>query len=392
MYLCKKNEENIQMITRILEQELKNYFFKRKAIILLGPRQVGKTTLIRKLADEFDAPVLYLDGDEVTVRNMLGTADSGKIKQSIGNYKIVVIDEAQRIDEIGLVAKIIVDQFKDVQLVLSGSSAFELTQKMNEPLTGRKFSFQMWPVSWTEFEMFTGHIKSEQELENRLLFGFYPDIIMQEALQERLILELTDSYLFKDILMYGNIRKPEILHKLLQALAWQIGHEVNYKELGDLVGVDSKTISYYIDLLEKTYVIFKLSPFSRNLRNEIKSSKKIYFYDNGIRNALIGDFAPIARRNDIGALWENFVISELVKQNSYQNKKSNLYFWRTKQQQEIDLIEEHKKTLKAYEIKWSASKKVHFSKTFTGNYKAETYVINRENFRTFIAHKDVGGK
>jgi predicted AAA+ superfamily ATPase len=195
---------------------------------------------------------------------------------------------------------------------------------------------------------------------------------------------LQASSLFKDILMYSNIRKPEVLHKLLQALAWQVGSEVNFKELGDLIGIDSKTVSLYIELLEKTYVIFKLSSFSRNLRNEIKSSKKIYFYDNGIRNALIGDFAPLVNRKDIGALWENFVISERIKQYSYQNKKTNLYFWRTKQQQEIDLIEEDNKVIKAFEIKWSATKKVNFSKTFTDTYPSETFVIHRENFREFV--------
>jgi len=372
------------MIPRIIEQELKKYFFKGKAIVLIGPRQVGKTTLIKKIVNEFDETALFLDGDDNTIRNMIGIAESSKIKQVIGNHKIVVIDEAQRINEIGLVAKIIVDQFKEVQLVLSGSSAFELTQQMSEPLTGRKFTFHLWPISWQEYEAFAGYVKSEQELENRLVFGFYPDIIMQEKMQERLMAELTDSYLFKDILMYSNIRKPEVLHKLLQALAWQVGSEVNFKELGDLIGIDSKTVSLYIELLEKTYVIFKLSSFSRNLRNEIKSSKKIYFYDNGIRNALIGDFAPLVNRKDIGALWENFVISERMKQHSYQNKKTNLYFWRTKQQQEIDLIEEDNKVLKAFEIKWSATKKVNFSKTFTDTYPSETFVIHRENFREFV--------
>lgn len=372
------------MINRGIEQTLKKYLFKGKVILLIGPRQVGKTTLIKKIVNELDSDVIFLDGDDNSIRQMIGIAELAKIKQVIGNHKIVVIDEAQRINDIGLVAKLIVDQLKDVQLILSGSSAFELAQQMSEPLTGRKFTFHLWPISWQEYENHVGYIKSEQELETRLVFGFYPDIIVNDDIKERLIMELADSYLFKDILIYSNIRKPEVLYKLLQALAWQISNEVNYKEIGDWIGIDSKTVNLYIEILEKAYVIFKLPSFSRNLRNEIKTSKKIYFYDNGIRNALIGNFSPLTNRMDIGALWENFLISERMKLNSYNAKKVNLYFWRTKQQQEIDLIEEDKGLLKAFELKWNASRTVHFSKTFTETYQASTHVIHRENFREFL--------
>jgi predicted AAA+ superfamily ATPase len=372
------------MIARNQESNLKALLFKGKVIILIGPRQVGKTTLIKNIANQSGLDFLFLDADDSVTRQLISQPDTTKLKQIVGNYPLVVIDEAQRINEIGLIAKIIVDQFKDVQLILSGSSSFELTQQLNEPLTGRKFTFHLWPISWNEFENHVGFVKSEQWLETRLIYGFYPDVIVQDDLKERIIKELADSYLFKDVLIYGNIRKPELLHQLLQALAYQCGQEVNYKELSDLLKVDAKTVSQYIELLEKSFVTFKLNSFSRNLRNEIKTSKKIYFYDNGIRNSLIGNFDPLNARNDVGQLWENFLMSEKLKYNDYHQNGTQMYFWRTKQQQEIDLIEVNRKEIKAYEFKWNPLKKVNIPKTFANEYGAEMMTVNRENFRAFL--------
>jgi predicted AAA+ superfamily ATPase len=351
---------------------------------MIGPRQVGKTTIIKEIVSLYSKEHLFLDADDALVREMFSSAELSKLKQIVGGNKIVVIDEAQRIPDIGLIAKLIVDNIKDVQLILSGSSAFELTQQTGESLTGRKFTFNLWPISWKELETDLGYLKSQQELEKRLVFGFYPDIIMQEEIKERLLLELTDSYLFKDVLAYGNIRKPEILNKLLQAIAYQVGSEVNYNELSALLKIDSKTVSFYIDLLEKAFVIFTVGTFSRNLRNEIKKSKKLYFYDNGIRNALIGNLKPLELRNDVGILWENFLMSERLKYNTYEGKRAQMYFWRTKQQQEIDLVEETGTDLTAFEFKWKQPNTIKFSKTFTGTYSVEPLLVHKGNFREFL--------
>jgi len=373
-----------KMIARLIVKQIKSYLFLGKAIVIVGPRQVGKTTIIKEIVSLYKKEHLFLDADDALVREMFSSAELSKLKQIVGGNKILVIDEAQRIPDIGLIAKLIVDNIKDVQLILSGSSAFELTQQTGESLTGRKFTFNLWPISWKELEINLGYLKAEQELEKRLVFGFYPDIIMQEEIKERLLLELTDSYLFKDVLAYGNIRKPDILNKLLQALAYQVGSEVNYNELSALLKIDSKTVSFYIDLLEKAFVIFSVGSFSRNLRNEIKKSKKLYFYDNGIRNALIGNLKPLELRNDVGILWENFMMSERLKYNTYEEKRVQMYFWRTKQQQEIDLVEETGTDLAAFEFKWKQPNTIRFSKTFTGTYGIEPMLVHRGNFREFL--------
>ncbi len=372
------------MIARLIVKQIQSYLFLGKAIVMVGPRQVGKTTIIKEIITLYSKEHLFLDADDALVREMFSSAELSKLKQIVGGNKIVVIDEAQRIPDIGLIAKLIVDNIKDVQLILSGSSAFELTQQTGESLTGRKFTFNLWPISWKELETDLGYLKSQQELEKRMVFGFYPDIIMQEEIKERLLLELTDSYLFKDVLAYGNIRKPDILNKLLQALAYQVGSEVNYNELSTLLKIDSKTVSFYIDLLEKAFVIYTVGSFSRNLRNEIKKSKKLYFYDNGIRNALIGNLKPLELRNDIGILWENFLMSERLKYNTYEGKRVKMFFWRTKQQQEIDLVEEIGTDLAAFEFKWKQPNTIKFSKTFTGTYNVEPMLVHRGNFREFL--------
>ena len=372
------------MITRVQSAKIERAFFKGKAIIVSGARQVGKTTMLEHILQKYQDKLLALDGDDITIQELLNRPNTQQIKQIIGDNKLVFIDEAQRIPEIGLTSKIIIDKFRDVQLILSGSSSFDLYSKANEPLTGRKWTFNLWPVSWEEWQNHVGYVKAEQDVENRLVFGFYPDVLNHEENPEQVLVELAESYLYKDILMYEGLKKPTAIKKLLQALAFQVGSEVSLQELGQTIGIDPKTVNVYIDILEKAYIIFRLTPLSRNLRNEIKAKNKVYFCDNGIRNAVIGQLQPLALRPDIGIWWENFMVSERVKQISINNYLRNYYFWRTTQQQEVDYIEEVNGEFFAYEFKWSEKKKIKFPKTFSNNYKSVDKGINKSNFREFV--------
>lgn len=374
------------MIERIIKNTISGKLFKGKTIVLIGARQVGKTTLIREVLKGMD--FLFLDGDDPLVREKLTNPNTKEIETIIGNSKVVFIDEAQRIENIGLTAKIIHDQFKTVQLIMSGSSAFELRNQTNEPLTGRKFEYFLFPVSYEEYEKSTGYLDATRDLENRLLYGFYPDVINNPGEERERLNEITQSYLFKDILSFANIKKPEIMEKILQALAFQVGSEVSYNEIAQLTGVDKNTVSSYIHLLELSYIIYPLTSFSRNLRNEIKTNRKIYFHDNGIRNALIQNFNPIGLRNDVGALWENFLMSERLKRNHYHQQYCNKYFWRTKQQQEIDYVEESDGKIKGFEFKWNPKGKLSIPSNFVTTYQADVNVVTRENFRNFIMMAD----
>ena len=291
---------------RNLHQKIASKLGSGKAIIVIGPRQVGKTTLIKNLLQNQD--YLFLDADDPTTQNLLTHPSTEEIRSFIGSNKTVFIDEAQRVQGIGITLKIITDQFKDVQLVVSGSSSFDLTQAVNEPLTGRKWEYELFPISWEELENSTGYVSAQQQFENRIIYGFYPDVLNNPGQEKEVLNQLSSSYLFKDILAFTDIRKPEILESLVQALALQIGNQVSNNELAQIVGVDKNTISRYLHILQQAYIIFKLPSFSKNIRNEIKRSKKVYFYDNGIRNAVIGNFNSLNLRQDKGALWENFLI------------------------------------------------------------------------------------
>jgi uncharacterized protein len=374
----------MKMIQRLLSDQISGSLFKGKAILLFGPRQVGKTTTIRELLKKKSEKVLQLNADDPAVRRIMDTPNTEQLRQIIGNNKIVFIDEAQQINAIGKTAKLIVDTFMEVQLILSGSSSFDLASATQEPLTGRKRTFFMYPISWIEWQTYAGFVKAEQDLENRLVFGLYPDVLNNPEQQEIVLREIADSYLYKDVLLYGNLKKPDEIRDLLQALAFQVGNEVSYRELGQITGLDPKTVERYIDILEKAFIVFRLGSFSRNLRNEIRTGRKIYFYDNGIRNAVIGQLQPLAIRQDIGALWENFIICERKKRNSYHQHYASSFFWRTMQQQEIDYIEENNGQLSAYEIKFNEKRKVKIPKTFTNTYQANFEVVNRENFRSFL--------
>lgn len=338
------------MIDRILHKNISEKLFQSKAIILLGPRQVGKTTLLKKIAEAYNN-VLWLNADNIEDRELLDQSSASRLKALIGNNKIVIIDEAQRIKDIGIKLKLVIDETKDIQLIATGSSSFELANQINEPLTGRKFEYNMFPLSFSELVNHNNLLDELKMLNHRLIYGSYPDVINNTGNEKEILQQLANSYLYKDILEWNKIKKTDKIIKLLQALSFQVGNQVSYHELGQIVGLNSETVESYINLLEQSYVIFRLKSFSRNLRNELKKSHKIYFYDNGVRNSLIANYNSINLRNDIGALWENFLISERIKYCNYNKLYSNKYFWRTHSGQEIDYIEERDGKLFAYEFK-----------------------------------------
>ncbi|MDR0506262.1 MAG: ATP-binding protein [Dysgonamonadaceae bacterium] len=371
------------MIKRLVENKIKSSINQGKAIILLGARQTGKTTLLHQLFDNHQ--VLWLNGDEADVQELFKNATSTRLKAYIGNYKTLIIDEAQLIENVGFRLKLITDQIKDVQLIATGSSAFELRNRLNEPLTGRKWEYQLFPLSFAEMVENHGLLQEKRLLPHRLVFGYYPDVVVNQGNEQKILKMLSDSYLYKDILHYEGIQKPDKLLTLLQALAYQIGSQVSYNELGQTCGLDSKTVEKYVMLLEKTFVIFRLGSFSRNLRNELKFSKKIYFYDNGIRNALISNYSAFEVRNDRGALWENFMISERIKKLNYNDIYANSWFWRTKDQSEIDYLEEKDGQISAFEFKVNQKKKATINNSFIENYNIKNIdVISPENLEEFL--------
>ncbi len=372
------------MIARQMADMVRAKLFSGKAILITGPRQTGKTTLLKGMFGT-RSDVKWLSGDDPETQLLLDQVTVAKWRRIIGSAKILVLDEAQRIHNIGLKLKLITDQLPAIQVIASGSSAFELANEVNEPLTGRKWQYHLYPLSFGEMEQHHGFTDEIQNLPNRLVFGYYPEIVTHPGEERDRLVQLTDSYLYKDILMWERIKKPEKLVKLLQALAYQMGNEVSFHELGQIVELDNQTVENYITLLEQTFILFRLPPLSRNLRNELKRKRKIYFYDNGIRNAIIAQFQPLDLRQDIGALWENWVISERKKTLAYKGIHANSFFWRTTQQQEIDYLEERDGKMHAVEIKWNPKAKAMFSKTFLRAYPQHTtQVIHRENFYEWL--------
>ena len=345
----------MKLLHRSLQHIIENRLFKGKAIVLVGARQVGKSTLFRQILDGRDS-VLTLNCDNSNTRALLENAQLSDLQRLVGDSRIVVIDEAQRIKGSGLTMKLITDNMPQVQLLITGSSSFMLQGALNEPLTGRKFEYHLYPFSTQELYNNLGYLSTQSMLESRLIFGSYPDIVNNADDSRELLMNLSGSYMYQDLLSMESVRKPVLIEKLLVALALQVGSEVSYNELAQTVGSDAKTIEKYIDLLEKCYILFRLPALSRNMRSELKHGKKIYFYDNGIRNALIQNLNPLSLRNDAGALWENFVISEFIKTNHYNGRYANYYFWRTTSQQEIDFVEERDGLLRLYEMKWNPKK------------------------------------
>lgn len=374
------------MIQRELKARLEGKMFKGKAIIVMGARQVGKTTLCNEILHHCSEKVLKLNLDEPDVRQQLENPSMEDLKRIIADNKIVVVDEAQRATNIGLTLKRIQDNFPDIQLIVTGSSSLDLRSKINEPLTGRKWEYTLYPISTGELMQTEGIITTKSMLESRLIYGSYPDVLNYTSEAKETLMNLADSYLYKDLLETDHIRKSSLIEKLLVALALQVGSEISYTEIGQTVGSDSKTVEKYINLLEKSFIVFHLTAFSRNLRNELKKSKKVYFYDNGIRNAILQNFTPLALRGDTGALWENFFISERIKHNHYTGHYVNSYFWRTKSQQEIDYIEESDGTLTAFEMKWNPKKTgASLPKAFMEAYPVkESAVITPDNYLNYL--------
>ena len=373
------------MINRIIIQRIKEVLFKGKTIMLFGPRQSGKTTLLEMLAGDIREKILLLDCDEPDIRKELTDVTSTQLKHRFGDAKVVMIDEAQRVKNIGITLKLIHDKIKEVQLIVTGSSSLELTSETSEPLTGRKYEFLLLPLSTAEMIGYTDESIERRLLEQRLLFGLYPGVVNEPGNERKILTSLTGSYLYKDIFTFQDIRKPEIIESLLEALALQAGNEVSYHELANTLGIDQLTVRRYIDLLEKAFVVFRLRSFSRNVRNEIRKSRKIYFYDNGIRNALISNFSQISLRTDKGSLWENFLVSERLKLLNNLQIDAKRYFWRTSQQQEVDYIEERDGQLSAYEFKWTEKKTKKLPATFLRSYpEASSTFINSANYLDFV--------
>lgn len=360
---------------------------KNRVLILYGPRQVGKTTLLEKFLQQGKYKYKLDSGDNIRVQEVLGSRDFNRILEYVEGYELIAIDEAQEVPNIGTALKIIIDQSPETIVIATGSSSFELAQKVGEPLTGRKKTIVLYPLSHKELLAENNKHELREQLENFLLFGAYPEVLSQRTRQEKILLlrELVESYLLRDVLAHERIKSPKMLLKLLKLLAFQVGSEVSMNELGTKVGIDTKTVGRYLDLLQKCFVIVPLGGFSRNLRKEVVSKFKYYFLDNGIRNAVIVQFNTLANRNDLGALFENFIVTERLKKQAYENFYGNRYFWRTYSGQEIDLIEEIDGELFAYEMKWSNKKKVRLPKAWTSNYTAASFaVINSENYLDFI--------
>jgi len=373
-----------EYIPRIVGKSILRRLSGNKAIIIFGPRQVGKSTLLKHILKDNDS-VLWLYGDQPQTQSLFANISAPNIKPIIGNKKIVVIDEAQIIKDIGIKLKMFTDYLGDIKVIATGSSSFDLANKINEPLTGRKWEYQLLPLSFREMSDASSVLEEMERLESRMIYGYYPEVALHPGEEKERLLELVNSYLYKDVLIWENVQKAEKITKLLQALAFQVGSQVSYSEIAVLVGLDSKTVERYIDLLEKAFVIYRLTSYSGNLRNELKTSKKIYFYDNGVRNALISAFNPLELRNDIGMLWENFIMAELLKKDMYAKNFAHRWFWRNKQKQEIDLIHEADGVFTAYEFKWNEKKKAPCPASFKQAYPdIEFNVINKENFFNYI--------
>lgn len=372
------------MIPRLLKKNILEDFGRKKVVVILGARQVGKTTLLSELATAGDK-VLFLNCDNRDDAAAIEGRSSTELASLLSSYDIVFIDEAQRVNNIGLSLKMIGDLKLKTQVVVTGSSSFEMANEINEPATGRVIEHKMYPLSLAETAGAFSEREERRMLEQRMIFGLYPEVVTDVSEARRCLVNLTNDYLYKDLLSYKGLRKPDVIQKLVRALALQLGSEVSYNELSGLLGVDKVTVETYINLLEKCFVVFRLDSFSRNLRNEIRKGKKIYFYDCGVRNAVLSNFAPLELRNDVGALWENLMVSERVKRNSYAGSYAQLYFWRTHGQQEIDLVEDMDGVLRTYEFKWNVNAKASVPASFIKTYPTSTFeVITPDNFWPFV--------
>jgi predicted AAA+ superfamily ATPase len=375
------------MIPRAYEP-LEERLAVNKALVIFGPRRVGKTTLLKKMLDETKLNYKLDSGDNIRTQQVLGSQDFEQILAYAEGYSLIAIDEAQNIANVGMGIKILLDQFPGLRVIVTGSSSFELAGQLGEPLTGRKTTLTLYPIAQSELLMQRNQFELRESLSQFLVYGAYPEIIQAATNQDRidLLMEIANSYLLKDILAFDRIKSSRNLLDLLKLLAYQVGEEVSLTEVSTQLGVDVKTVKRYLDLLEKSFVVFRMNGFSRNLRQEVTNKAKYYFYDNGIRNAIISQFNPVADRNDVGALWENFLQVERLKHRQYSKIYGNMYFWRTYQQQKIDLIEEREGNLFAYEFKWSSNKGGKVPSDWTKTYPNASYqVIHPNNYWKFIA-------
>ncbi len=371
---------------RIIKDEIENNLFQGKTIILYGARQVGKTTLVKDIIEKIPQKSLYINVDGEKEKQLINTQNIEQLRRIFSGYKLIVLDEAQQIPEIGKILKIIHDSFPDIQIIATGSSSFDLANRVSEPMTGRILTYTLYPLSYKELRNQHSYLEMQSMYEDLLLYGNYPDIFSQNKKNaERNIQFLAENYLYKDILMLGNLKKPTELQNILKLLAYQIGSEVSYSEIGQKIGMSTQAIQHYIDILEKSFIIFRVHSFHKNLRNELNKSVKIFFYDCGIRNAIINNFQNIKFRPDIGALWENFVISERLKYLRYSGKQYPIYFWRNYAQQEVDCVEDFNNQITAFEIKWNTGKKIKFPKSFmTGYPEAKCHGITPENLEDIV--------
>jgi len=357
-----------------------------KVVVIYGPRQVGKTTLVKKYVGDVKDRLLFVDGDDIVVREYLQSQSIQKLRDFVGDHSLLVVDEAQHVDKIGLNLKLITDHLPEVKVIATGSSSFDLAKDVGEPLTGRKFVLTLFPLAQMEISSIEDRHETEANRESRLIYGSYPEVVTRQdnRARQEYLREIVGSYLFKDILALEGIRYANKLVRLLQLLAFQIGKEVSLNELGTQLAMSKNTVERYLDLLEKVFVIYRLSGFSRNLRKEVTKSHRFYFFDNGIRNALVENFNPLALRNDVGELWENYVMAERFKKREYLRQASNSYFWRTYDKQEIDLVEEREGRLFGYEMKWNITPKKS-PKAWQASYpEAGFQVVHRENYLEFI--------
>jgi len=368
------------MIPRTITSSILQRLNKGKAIIILGPRQSGKTTLLKEFQRLYPNDANYYNCDDAETRALFSSGSISMLRQLFGNMKMLLIDEAQKIENAGLAIKIIVDNLPGVQVIATGSSAFELSDKLNEPLTGRKWEYQLLPLSFEELATHSTPFDEIRLLKLRLMYGTYPDVVNNPGLEQDVLAELCTSYLYKDVFTMNDIRKPELIEKLFNALALQLGSEVSFNELAQLLQTDPATIERYILMLERAFIVFRITNFSTNQRNEIKRSRKIYFVDNGIRNAILADFRPLELRDDIGKLWENYIVSELHKLKLNRGLYHHSYFWRNRNGAEIDYLELANDQLSAYEIKWNPKKQGSF-RAFLNLYpEALTETVTPENY------------
>jgi len=365
---------------------LEAYLKPNKALVILGPRQSGKTTLLNDFLEKTKLKFKLDSGDNIRTQEILSSQDFDKVLEYARGYALIAIDEAQRIRNIGLGLKILIDHIPGIYIIATGSSSFELAGQVGEPLTGRKMTLALYPIAQMELAKLFNSIELKARLEEFLVFGSYPEVVTADDKNEkkRLLNELVDSYLLRDILQLERVKSAKVLLDLLRLLAFQVGREVSWSELGSRLGIDTKTVARYLDLFEKGFVIYNLRGFSRNLRKEISKKSKYYFLDNGVRNAVISNFNPLELRDDGGMLWENFLITERLKKQAYRGPHANNYFWRTWDQKEVDFIEEREGRLFGYEFKWGLRKTAaprEWLETYAGS---EFAVINRENYLDFV--------